>query len=527
MARPPKLRWEPARGKWKVEYGGKKYRFDGGRGKSDREAKKQAETEWKKIKAKIDQDAQLVRPYQEQYEKAIFEWERVLSWCTKNDDTETARLATDKLTSLRERMRATRLKPLTDDDLFENHIGLRAADLGDIPVPAVLTIKQLKMPLTGPLSPDRLARYAKEMDGTPTRIAREVWRDRIESQGRVGIPHKDSASAQLTRFVKRKEQEVEAGELSAARLNKLRLHLTHFVDWLGGNTAVTQIDGMTLEDYRANLLARVATNGVAGRWKRTTAGERMNDVRSFIRWLWRNDVIPTLPRNLDDKSLTISSSASTIVSFTIDEIQTLLTEASPRTRLFILLMLNCGMTQKDIADLLNSEVDWEIGRIVRKRSKTKDCENVPTVSYLLWPETFALLRAERTASHEHLALLNASGSPLWADGHTPEGKYWKNDNIRNAYERLQKKTGIGKPLKSLKKTSASLIRGNSEFTGLESLFLGHAPQSMADRHYAAIPQQLLDSAISWLREQYRLPELADVLKPRDRRQPERSEPKCV
>ena len=134
---------------------------------------------------------------------------------------------------------------------------------------------------------------------------------------------------------------------------------------------------------------------------------------------------------------------------------------------------------------------------------------------------------ERTASHEHLALLNASGSPLWADGHIPEGKYWKNDNIRNAYERLQKKTGIGKPLKSLKKTSASLIRGNGEFTGLESLFLGHAPQSMADRHYAAIPQDLLDRAINWLREQYRLPEMADALKLRDRKPPKRSKPKCV
>ena len=29
-------------------------------------------------------------------------------------------------------------------------------------------------------------------------------------------------------------------------------------------------------------------------------------------------------------------------------------------------MLNCGMTQKDIADLLVSEVDWNAGGVIRK-----------------------------------------------------------------------------------------------------------------------------------------------------------------
>ena len=37
-----------------------------------------------------------------------------------------------------------------------------------------------------------------------------------------------------------------------------------------------------------------------------------------------------------------------------------------------------------------------------------------------------------------------------------------------------------------------------EFTCLESLFLGHAPQSIADRHYAQVPQELLDDAVTWL-----------------------------
>ena len=49
----------------------------------------------------------------------------------------------------------------------------------------------------------------------------------------------------------------------------------------------------------------------------------------------------------------------------------LVTNTSDRTKLYILLMLNCGMTQKDVADLQKTEVDWDAGYISRKRSKTR------------------------------------------------------------------------------------------------------------------------------------------------------------
>ena len=42
-------------------------------------------------------------------------------------------------------------------------------------------------------------------------------------------------------------------------------------------------------------------------------------------------------------------------------------------------MANTGMTQTDVSDLHPSEVDWERGRVTRKRSKTEDRASVPTV----------------------------------------------------------------------------------------------------------------------------------------------------
>jgi integrase len=161
-------------------------------------------------------------------------------------------------------------------------------------------------------------------------------------------------------------------------------------------------------------------------------------------------------------------------------------------------MLNCGMTQKDISDLHVGEVDWAEGRIIRKRSKTADFDSVPEVNYLLWPETLRLLGQERAADSQDCVLLNSAGARLWFESLDERGKYQKNDNIKNAFDRLRKKVGINKPLKSLKKTSATMLRNESRFQGTYAHFLGHAPQSIADKHYTQPSQELLDQAIQWL-----------------------------
>lgn len=129
---------------------------------------------------------------------------------------------------------------------------------------------------------------------------------------------------------------------------------------------------------------------------------------------------------------------------------------------------------------------------------------MPTVNYLLWPDTTALL--ERFLNHRDgpLALINAHGTSLRVEQFDAQGNYAKSDNIKNAFFRLTQKLGLKKPLKSLKKTSSCKLRDNERFNGLEDLFLGHAPQKMSDKHYTMAPQRLLDSAIRWLASEYGL-----------------------
>jgi integrase len=327
-------------------------------------------------------------------------------------------------------------------------------------------------------------------------IDKRIWEDRLNVMQRVA-PHKDrTISMQIEMFLKMKDHEAGANKISTSRLYALRLHLSGFADWIGGAKSVDKIAGQDLVNYRMHLLQQVANEKLA----RTTASDRMTSVKGFIRWLWQTEAISELPRVLHPKSkmLEIGKGVKKILTFTESEIATLLTRASNRTKLYVLLALNCGMTQKDISDLRDDEVDWESGCVVRKRSKTRSYANVPCVSYKLWPETFELLLAHRNDAGSERVLLNNRGEPLLTERLGSDGKYWKMDNVRNAYDRVRRKTKLDKPFKCLKKTSASLLRNNERFGSVVSLFLGHAPRDISDRHYAAVPQQLLENGLSWL-----------------------------
>ncbi len=489
-------------GRWKKVYRGKAYYFPGGKGKSDRDGYDAAWAAWEALKARID----LLSPrkYHRDYEAAIDQWEQVLAWCNRHGEPQLAESAFQTLGVLHKMLAAPILEPLPRSATFEAGFELPHIDLDEVlgNGPSATDMSQMKLAAPIDICAEARARYAAELDGSPQRIAREIWRDRLEIQKRKAASADESLGTYVEKYVKQKEGQAGAGQVSPARIYAIGLHLTHFQDWLGKDTAVREINGEILASYHAHLLTKVTSK----EWSRTTASDHLTTVKSFVRWLWQIEAIAALPRVLDGRSqfLKISKPSSKVVIFTKDEIKAILAAASERTKLYILLMLNCGMTQKDVSDLLVSEVDWDEGRIIRKRSKTADEENVPVVNYKLWPDTLRLLRQERATKSKDRVLFNANGGPLWSEEITGEGKYQKTDNVKNAFDRLQQKTNISKPLKSFKKTSATLLRDNGEFSGLAGLFLGHAPQSMADKHYTQTPQGLLDQAIGWLGAQYGL-----------------------
>jgi integrase len=276
--------------------------------------------------------------------------------------------------------------------------------------------------------------------------------------------------------------------VSAGHAETLKYQLEHFRRY-AGERQIAEANANLLAGYHATLLTEIK-KGKAARY----AKGLLSAAKSFFQWLFDSEIIDKLPRNM--RKLQIVADLQPVKTLTVKEIQTVLTEANERTKLFVLLMLNCGFYPQDISDLKPSEVNWKEGRITRKRSKTKREHNVPIVEYPLWRETFDLLRKIGNKKGERV-LSNNAGKPLCR---------WEANGRRNAvqksWENLQEHTGVKKPLKLLRKTSASTLAKHHTYGQFARLFLGHAPATVAERHYVAVPQQLFDEAVKWLATQY-------------------------
>ncbi len=311
----------------------------------------------------------------------------------------------------------------------------------------------------------------------------------------------------IEQFLDRQRAKVNGGLRSSGRYELLKRCLAHFREFIGGRAGTDRLNAVSLEAYHSTLLGEIE-NG----WTPDYASLYMGAAKQFVRWSWRKELIPNLPRNIDDSDLAITTTPKKLKTFSKEEIQVLFSFATERTKLHLLLMLNVGMNQKDIADLTREEVDLDHGWIERKRSKTKNHQGTPTIRYNLWKTTLELLRKYQSQNPIRV-LLNEDGKPLKID-ELREDRGIKIDNIATNYKRLiakiKKKAAeepdanlpsIDKTLKHFRKTSAGKLE-DSQFSQCSRWFLGHAPRSVADINYLPPPQKTFDRAIKWLAKEY-------------------------
>lgn len=461
MATRYKLTWKVERGKdgkvtrrrWRKRYSGREIWFNAHKGESKTDSYKRCLRLWESKKAEIDQEPHANQP-----------WFRTLSsWIA---------ITKSKLAELKQEDTPTnRLHWLHYSQNLKNyeHFLANGIDVGG--------------------DPDEPTLYIGSGEPTPELDNRPPW-----EQSEVGSLHGDALDDFVKDFLKSKEAAAKRRELSVARYEALRTGLKKFCDFLGSNRPITDLNTASLNRFREHLLQRV-DKGLSA----ASADTTLQVVKQFTKWCYQQELID-LPRVLQSTGFNIQKPEKKIETINDSEIATLLGQAIDRTKLFILLMLNTGMTQQDIADLKHEEVDWDRGYISRKRSKTRKASgNVPTVAYKLWPQTLRLLKAERS-EHEILALTNANGNPL-KSVEIKDGKMRKSDNIKSAWARVKIKTGISKPPKLLRKSAATKLGEHPEFGRYAQHYLGHAPSNVADRHYVRPDQQQFDAAIKWLGEQ--------------------------
>jgi len=394
---------------------------------------------------------------------------------------------------------ATTLPPITREDARRELESL-ACYLGDATVMLELDMDDAK--------PGHAVRVWQ-------RLVRTGELDRIKASKNDG-PISKTVKGVVAEFMTRQRAKMRSDAITPSRYDHLRRCLEHFVKCVGGNSLVEHINGQTIEAYHTDLIGKIGIG--KDKWTPDTAIQYLVAAKQFVRWAWTTERLPNLPRNIDSKDISIQVPAKAVKTFSVDEIGVLMAHASERTKLYLLLCLNCGFTQVDVSDLKPDELDWERGYITRKRSKTTDVANAPKVSYPLWTETLRLLKKFGQRSGERV-LLNEDGGPLRVeDVKEVNGteKYSKTDNVASAYYRLirklkAKKLIAHKCLKQLRKTSPSMLESNSKYDHLARHFLGHSPRGVADKHYISPDQILFDEAVKWLGQQFNIE--ADLEKP--------------
>jgi hypothetical protein len=325
-------------------------------------------------------------------------------------------------------------------------------------------------------------------------------------RGESAVEPDKTVAAYADSWVNLKKDKVGVGRMGASRFHNLKISVDDFKDFVGASTSAESVDAVKLQGFYSWCLDRVRQRqqdpkGKAG-WSSMYAKKVFDAAKLFVRYLWECGLIE-LPRNVNSREFTFKIGAKAIETWTPEEFQMVLAKSPGQLPLHLLMMANCGMVQQDISDLLDTEVVWNpdgtADRIIRKRSKTADHANVPIVNYKLWPTTAALMKKWR--SGQERVLLTRSGRP-WKRMDMTDNKVVKNDNIGTNYNRLKASLGgFKKPLKCIRKMGATILEKHDTYHRFGKLYLGHAPDSIKDKHYAAVPQDEFDKALTWLGQQ--------------------------
>jgi integrase len=333
-----------------------------------------------------------------------------------------------------------------------------------------------------------------------------IWAERFRQDKLVSADKTLGALAAKWNAIK--ADEARNGLRSPDGANNIRVSLDHFVQFVGPSLPADAITADIWHRWYNRCAAAVVQRDhdpEAG-WSVDYARRVFLIAKSFIRWLWEIQAIDQWPRNLTSKKYRFERPDAEIPTFNNEEIHLLFNTASSQHKLHLLLMLNTGMTQKDISDLRKDQLDLgrDAGTIKRRRSKTATLKNTPEVCYPLWPETLRLLK-KHLSNDPVYALLTRSGRRWVRKKMLETGQLKRTDSVAALWLDLRQKlnlTAKGKSLKTFRKTSATRLNTNKDYRDLRHLFLGHSPSNQADKSYAAAAQDLLAEAVRWLGQQY-------------------------
>tara|TARA_R110002095_G_scaffold189106_1_gene166570 strand:+ start:340 stop:1866 length:1527 start_codon:yes stop_codon:yes gene_type:complete len=344
----------------------------------------------------------------------------------------------------------------------------------------------------------------------------EKWQDRTSNTTAKATRLPQSLGYWCDDYLQAKGNQAMSGQIEISTYTDAVERLGKARTFFGDDYPINQIDSEAVKKYHSYLLSsKFANKRLYFQYFKTFVKYAVNEDGCGLENFPNAFLSPLLVFRQVTKAKTDMAKKKHEKLWTKSDIKKLLSKESKvpqRFQCWILLMLNCGMTQSDLNDLKRDEIDLVKGRIVRIRKKAQKYPNPPVVNYKLWDVTKDLLEKEMVkCTDDEFALQAMNGARIITETIemvNGKSKATKADNASRNWGRNRTDWGFaGLQLKYVKKAGVTAMAEKLEYIPLKQLYLGHSHETIADKHYdskGGRPYKPLDQAITWLGKQFGL-----------------------
>lgn len=288
----------------------------------------------------------------------------------------------------------------------------------------------------------------------------------------------------------RKKMLVESGDLSNRQYLDLKVMCKFVIEHFGRNRSVASISPDDFGVLRAKMSKRWAPSGLVA---------RVNNIRQIFRFAYRNGVIEREVRFGDQfappskRIRRKARSARGEKMYETDEIRLMLESGTAHQKAFILLAVNCGLGNQDVALLEHRHLDMTTGWLTYARGKT----GVRRRSKV-WAETIAAIRlaiAEQPKTKRYAEYLFVTRfRKLWTNPDTTAC------SLSQSFTKLARAVGVHKPgngFYTLRHVTET-IGGECRDQAAVDLVLGHDDGSMANEYRERLSDERLEAVADTL-----------------------------
>ncbi len=300
---------------------------------------------------------------------------------------------------------------------------------------------------------------------------------------------KDLCNSWLTH----KKNLLQSGELTKRSFDEYYATCEFVLETIDGERDAGSMQSVDFADLRKKL---------AKRYNPVSLSKRMGQIKSVFLHAYKCRLIdrpadfgPSFEKP-SAKKLRQVRLAKGAQDFTRDELHRMLEVAKPVVRAMILLGVQGGLGNSDVADLPLKAVDLEGGWLDYPRAKTAIARKIP-----LWPETIEAIKlviSQRPATESPYLFISARGND-YTDKHRTGYR------VTGDFRQVTKAIGIqdGRGFYGLRRTFQTQAEESADLVAVQSI-MGHTPseRDMSARYRQRISEQRLRAVVevvrSWL-----------------------------